>query len=103
MKHENKRERARPAPRAGLPHSWSIESWPSDVYPHGPKSARYLVRVNRDALIAAGALTRVGREIVILGAGYAKWLMQGDATTDGVKGPSNLRSREEEHENRSRL
>jgi hypothetical protein len=33
-----------------------------------------LCRAYRDELLAAGALTRVGRELVVLGARYARWL-----------------------------
>ena len=56
------------------PHSWAIGSWPSHVYPHSPGKGRYIVRCNRGALVAAGALTRVGRDLVVLGAPFTKWL-----------------------------
>ncbi len=57
-----------------LPHSWPINSWPPGVYPNTTTSGRYLVRAHRDELIAAGALSRVGRELVVLGAGYGVFL-----------------------------
>jgi len=56
------------------PHSWAIESWPAEVHPNRPNRARYLIRTHRDELMAAGALVRVGRELVVLGARYTKWL-----------------------------
>lgn len=56
------------------PHSWSIETWPTPVYPHEAKRARYLVRTRRNELMAAGALVRVGRELVVLGDRYSRWL-----------------------------
>lgn len=56
------------------PHSWAIESWPPHVYPHSPGKGRYLVRAHRSELMAAGVLTRIGRDIVVLGAPYAVWL-----------------------------
>jgi hypothetical protein len=56
------------------PHSWDIEHWPSSVYPHTPSKGRYLVRSNRDSLVEAGALTRVGRDLVIIGAQFSRWL-----------------------------
>ena len=59
---------------SALPHSWPINDWPSGVYPNRSSSARYLVRAHRDELLAVGALSRVGREIVILGEGYARFL-----------------------------
>jgi hypothetical protein len=57
-----------------LPHDWTIKTWPRDVYPYDGLKARHLLRVNQAKLLAAGALTRIGHEIVVLGAGYAKWL-----------------------------
>jgi len=57
-----------------VPHSWALESWPPHVYPHSPGKGRYTVRANRSALMAAGALTRVGRDLVVIGAPYAAWL-----------------------------
>ena len=56
------------------PHSWAVETWPADVYPHRPNRARYLVRLRRDELMAAGAIVRVGRELVVIGARYSRWL-----------------------------
>jgi hypothetical protein len=57
-----------------LPHSWSLESWPQHVYPHSPGRARYICRAHRNELLAAGALTRVGRDLVVFGAQYQAWL-----------------------------
>lgn len=59
---------------AAAPHSWSIETWPAHVYPGSTERARYFVRVHKEELFAAGALTRPGRELVILGARYVRWL-----------------------------
>jgi hypothetical protein len=59
---------------AQLPHDWTIKTWPRDVYPYDGIKARHLLRINQSKLLAAGALTRIGREIVVLGAGYAKWM-----------------------------
>lgn len=57
-----------------LPHSWAIEKWPESVFPHTTDRGRYVVRMHRRELEAAGALTRVGRQLVILGAEYSRWL-----------------------------
>jgi hypothetical protein len=59
-----------------LPHSWSVETWPSTVYPHDADKARYLIRSNRDSLTTAGALVRVGRNLVVMGASYSSWLQR---------------------------
>jgi len=65
----------RKAPAAELvPHSWDIEHWPPSVYPHTPNRGRYVVRSHRSELLNDGALTRVGRDLVIIGAAYAKFL-----------------------------
>jgi hypothetical protein len=61
------------------PHSWDLESWPKHVYPGTTGRARYIVRAHRDELLAAGAISRVGREIVVLGSRYARWL-EGQST-----------------------
>lgn len=56
------------------PHSWDLEHWPTVVYPHTSGRARYLIRSQKTSLIEAGALSRVGRELIVLGAAYTKWL-----------------------------
>lgn len=62
-------------PTAELPpHSWDLEHWPPGIYPHTETRARYIIRAHRDELLAAGALSRVGRELVVVGARYAAWL-----------------------------
>ncbi|MGB6451502.1 MAG: hypothetical protein WBE92_12185 [Steroidobacteraceae bacterium] len=62
------------SPAASLPHSWDLEHWPEFVYPHSESRGRYLVRMHREELTAAGVLTRVGRELVVLGNRYDRWL-----------------------------
>lgn len=57
-----------------VPHSWSIADWPPTVYPNDPKRGRYLVREHKADLLASGVLSRVGRELVIMGARYSRWL-----------------------------
>jgi hypothetical protein len=53
---------------------WNIPNWPEEVYPHDPDSARHLVQSNRDKLVEAGALIRYGRELVVIGVPYVRWL-----------------------------
>lgn len=57
-----------------IPHSWALTEWPEHVYPHDASKARYILRANRDSLVAIGALTRIGRDLVVFGAGYNQWL-----------------------------
>jgi hypothetical protein len=60
--------------RSTLPHSWPIELWPAEVFPNSPTRGRYTVRMHRAELEAAGALSRVGRQIVVIGEPYGRWL-----------------------------
>ena len=59
---------------ASLPHDWTFENWPADVYPYSGQKARHVVRQNIGELMRCGALVRPGHKIVIFGAAYAKWL-----------------------------
>ena len=70
---------------SSLPHSWSIETWPSAVYPGSPSRARYLVRMHRNELLQAGALSRVGRDLIVLGARYGRWLEKNAANVPGFE------------------
>lgn len=78
-----------PAPRLPGLASWSISDWPAEVYPGSPDRARYLVRAHRDDLLRAGALARVGRELVILGDRYSKWIQRQAASVPGYECPAN--------------
>ena len=64
----------RPTRAAPLPHSWRIVDWPRGVSPGGAAAGKYVVRANRDELLALGALSRVGRDLTVLGEGYARFL-----------------------------
>lgn len=55
-------------------HSWGFDSWPQSVWPNDPDRAKWVVRSNRRELMAEGALSRVGRRLVILERGYSRWL-----------------------------
>jgi hypothetical protein len=57
-----------------IPASWALKSWPPDVYPNGTDRARRVLREHRDELLAAGSLARVGRELVVIGSRYQRWL-----------------------------
>ena len=70
-------------------HSWSIKCWPADVYPNSPDKARYLVRANRDSLLRDGALVRVGRELVIIGDRYVRWMQKKGSAVPGYECPAN--------------
>jgi len=59
------------------PRSWDFDTWPETVWPNDPERARWVVRSNRRDLIAEGAITRIGKRVVILGRGYSNWLSRG--------------------------
>jgi hypothetical protein len=68
-----------------LPHSWAVDDWPVSVYPCRASRGRYIVRTHRAELVSAGALTRVGRGLVVLGAGYSAWLAKQRTRVEGFE------------------
>lgn len=66
-----------------VPHSWDLEGWPASVFPGTTSRARYIVRSHRDDLLKEGAIARVGRELVIFGARYTRWLEKRAADVPG--------------------
>jgi hypothetical protein len=74
-----------------IPHSWSIAQWPGTIYPGDSGKAKYLIRVRKLELIEAGALVRVGRELVILGQPFARWLMKKATRVPGFEIAANRR------------
>jgi hypothetical protein len=79
--------------RSELPHSWAIDGWPPTVFPNSVTKARYLIRVHRDELIRAGALCRIGRDLIVLGDGYARWLQKKAARVPDYSIAPNARER----------
>ena len=76
-----------------IPHSWGLNAWPSHVFPGSPKSARWLVRCNKNELVAAGALVRVGRQLVVIGNRYSRWLELQAAEVPGFEIAPNRKER----------
>lgn len=61
-------------PTPPLPHSWELSTWPPDVWPHQTKRAEWILTAYRSQLLAAKAITRVGKTLVFLGPQYTRWL-----------------------------
>lgn len=78
-----------PRNTVALPHSWSLKHWPADVWPGNSSQGTYVVRSHRDALLRAGALSRVGRELIVLGDKYARWLELNASRVPGYECPAN--------------
>lgn len=74
---------------AQAPHTWDIPNWPPFVWPHEPGRARYVIRAFRDQLLQAGALVRVGRELVVIGDRYTRWLQRQAANVPGYESNAN--------------
>lgn len=54
--------------------SWSLADWPADVYPNDSLRARRVLRVHRKELMSCGAVSRIGRELVVFAEPYIKWV-----------------------------
>lgn len=70
---------------SNVPHSWSVELWPPTVWPGSPSRGRYVTRAFRDALIAEGALARVGRELIVFGDRYTRFLQRRAVNVPGYE------------------
>lgn len=70
-----------------VPHSWPVSKWPANVFPNEPADARNLIRFFRDELIAAKALTRVGRRLVVMGDRYDLWLRSRAGQVEAFRTP----------------
>lgn len=60
-----------------LLQSWSLRTWEQQaphVWPGNADLARKILRAHKAELHAAGALCRIGRELIFIGAGYQRWL-----------------------------
>ncbi len=68
-----------------LPHSWLVADWPPVVAPNRTSAAKHMVRTHRDELIECGALVRIGRNLTMLGEGYATFLARKLRRVDGYE------------------
>jgi hypothetical protein len=66
--------KARLSNAPSIPHSWCVKNWPPGVYPGNSSRARNVLRSYRNDLVAEGALTRLGRDLIVIGNGYARFL-----------------------------
>ena len=73
--------------------SWDLKSWPAAIWPNDGKRARWVLRTHRPELIECGALTRVGKQVVVLSGGYLRFLRR--HVGDVIEFRSNLRSQQD--------
>ena len=74
------------------PHSWPVSEWAErapHVFPHTTEKGSYLVRTHQTELVNCGALVRIGRDRVVIGAPYAKWLASQSSKVAGYEVPAN--------------
>jgi hypothetical protein len=80
------------------PHSWFLDDWDRvapHVAPGTTAEARYMLRFHRAELVATGALVRLGRKLVILGAPYSTWLARRSKQVADFSMPMNAGKSEE--------
>lgn len=70
---------------SSMPHSWRLSDWPHGVTPNRVSAAKHLVRTHREELVACGALVRIGRDLTIIGEGYATFLARKAKRVDGYE------------------
>jgi hypothetical protein len=68
--------------------AWALKAWPENVYPHSYEKARRLFYRNRASMIKAGAVTRIGRDLVFDGERYLKWLRGHVKDVEGYQNPA---------------
>ncbi|HTV96620.1 MAG TPA: hypothetical protein VME42_11460 [Steroidobacteraceae bacterium] len=68
---------------------WEFATWPADVWPHTSSRARHLVRSHLDDLVAAGAVSRVNRQLIIIGVPYLNWIKKHASDVEDFKLPCN--------------
>jgi hypothetical protein len=69
-----RKPRKKTQPIADTLTCWNFDGWPEHCFPHTAEAGRHLCREHRDSLMQAGALVRIGREIVVMGVPYIGWL-----------------------------
>ena len=71
-----RKPRKKTQPIADTLTCWNFENWPEHVFPHNEDAGRHLCREHREGLMRAGALVRIGRQIVVMGIPYLNFLQK---------------------------
>jgi hypothetical protein len=75
------------------PHSWGFSNWPWWVWPGDGVRGKRFVRTYEEQLFKVGALTRGGRELIVEGAGFTKFLHSQRHMVKDFECPANFTKR----------
>lgn len=67
------------AAASDTPHSWDLGTWPPSVWPGSGGRAHWIIRTHTDELTELGAVSRVGKTLVILGRPWARFIERNKA------------------------
>jgi hypothetical protein len=56
------------------PHSWPVSKWPAHVWPCDSARGRRFCRTYEKELVKAKALTRMGRDRVVMGEPFLRYM-----------------------------
>lgn len=96
MSHRKSKSKTVRPSALSAPHSWRLVDWDNTaphVAPGNARKAKYLFRMHRAELLAAGAVARIGRDLIFFGVQYEKFLKRGAARVPDYEIAAN-RSRE---------
>jgi hypothetical protein len=79
---------AKPIAQAA-PHSWPVSKWPAFVWPGDSTKGKRFCRTYVDELVAAGALTRMGRDLVVMGEPFTRYMLKNVAAVKDFDVPAN--------------
>jgi hypothetical protein len=79
----------------GTGASFGVKNWPHYIYPGSPTKGRRLVRLYKRELIDAGAVSRIGRELVVFVEPFNRWMQKRGRMVADYECPAN-RARDEQ-------
>jgi len=71
------------------PHSWAVARWPAHVWPGDSVKGKRFCRTFVDELTKCGALTRMGRDLVVMGGPFTAFMQRQRAAVQDFEIPPN--------------
>src|SRR5579862_3298068 len=71
------------------PHSWSVARWPGHVWPGDSVKGRRFCRTFVNELTECGALTRMGRDLVVMGGPFTEFMLKQREAVKDFEIPAN--------------